>query len=47
MSLKEIKSEIENRVGRTPTDAEVKAIAFYYNGGGQSLDQVIEGVFGC
>lgn len=47
MSLKEIKSETEKRIGRIPTDAEVKAIAFYYNGGGQSLDQVIEGVFGC
>lgn len=47
MSLKEIKSKIEKHIGRAPTDAEVKEIAFYYNGGGQPLDQVIEGVFGC
>ena len=47
MSLKEIKSEIENRVGRPATEEEVRAISLYCNGGGQALDQAIEGLFGC
>ena len=47
MSLKEIKTEIEYYTGNTPTEAEVEEIAFYYNAGGASLDEIISDYYGC
>ena len=47
MSLKEIKTEIEDYAGRTPTDEEAQEIAFYYNAGGASLDEIISDYYGC
>lgn len=47
MSVKEIKKEIEYYAGRTATEDEAQEIAFYYNSGCASLDEIISDYYGC